>query len=202
MQGDESLSRRPMGRVIRPLSLMGAKFSSAEGERPPLRIIGANGTLHAIEYKTPVASAQVKSSILFAGLLAEGITSVEEPVRTRDHGELALRAFGAEVQQEKNRASIRGRQPLHALRAIIPGDISSAAFFMCAAALFPESSLVLENVGLNPTRSALLDWKESAAAVVSHLHHPTKLIRRRHEWISQLNPRPRSPAKVAAGGRS
>jgi 3-phosphoshikimate 1-carboxyvinyltransferase len=157
MLGDESLSRRPMGRVIKPLSLMGAKFSSAEGERPPLHVTGANGSLRAIDYQTPVASAQVKSSILFAGLLAEGTTSVEEPVRTRDHGELALRAFGAEVQQEKNRASIRGRQPLHALHAVIPGDISSASFFMCAAALFPESNLVLENVGLNPTRSGMLD---------------------------------------------
>jgi len=157
MRGDESLSRRPMARVIRPLTLMGAKFSSAEGERPPLRITGANGALRAIDYKTPVASAQVKTSVLFAGLLAEGTTSVEEPVRTRDHGELALRAFGAEVQQGKNRASIRGRQQLHAIQASIPGDISSAAFFMCAAALFPNSNLVLENVGLNPTRSALLD---------------------------------------------
>ncbi|HLQ50013.1 MAG TPA: 3-phosphoshikimate 1-carboxyvinyltransferase [Terriglobales bacterium] len=187
MQGDESLSRRPMGRVIRPLSLMGAKFSSAEGERPPLRITGANGTLHAIEYKTPVASAQVKSSILFAGLLAQGTTSVEEPVRTRDHGELALRAFGADVQQEKNRASIRGRQPLHALRATIPGDISSAAFFMCAAALFPESGLVLENVGLNPTRSALLDVLAALGARVHVLD------------LQEANSELRGSLKVEAG---
>jgi 3-phosphoshikimate 1-carboxyvinyltransferase len=129
-------------------------------------VIGANGSLRAIEYQTPVASAQVKSSILFAGLLAEGTTSVEEPVRTRDHGELALRAFGAEVQQEKNRASIRGKQPLHALHAVIPGDISSASFFMCAAALFPESNLVLENVGLNPTRSGMLDVLTALGASV------------------------------------
>lgn len=157
MHGDESLSRRPMARIIRPLTMMGAKFSSAEGERPPLRITGANGALRAIDYKTPVSSAQVKSCVLFAGLLAQGTTSVEESVRTRDHGELALRAFGAEVQQDKNRSSIRGRQELHPIKASVPGDISSASFFMCAAALFPDSNLVLENVGLNPTRSALLD---------------------------------------------
>jgi len=169
MKGDESLSRRPMARVIRPLTMMGAKFSSAEGERPPLRIMGANGALRAIDYKTPVASAQVKSCVLFAGLLAQGTTSVEESVRTRDHGELALRAFGAEVQQEKNRSSIRGRQELHAIKANVPGDISSASFFMCAAALFPESNLVLENVGLNPTRSSLLDVLTALGARVRML---------------------------------
>ena len=157
MRGDESLSRRPMARVMRPLSMMGAKFVSSDGERPPLRVTGANGSLRAIDYQTPVSSAQVKSSILFAGLLADGTTSVEEPVRTRDHGELALQAFGAEVQRERNRASIRGGQQLRPLQAAVPGDISSASFFLCAAALFPGSNLVLENVGLNPTRSSLLD---------------------------------------------
>lgn len=157
MRGDESLSRRPMARVIRPLSMMGARFSASDGERPPLRITGANGSLRGINYQTQVPSAQVKSSILFAGLLADGITSVEEPVRTRDHGELALQAFGAEVKRERNRASIRGGQQLRPLQTNIPGDISSASFFLCAAALFPDSNLVLENVGLNPTRSLLLD---------------------------------------------
>ena len=164
MRGDESLSRRPMARVIRPLSMMGARFTASEGERPPLRVTGANGSLRAIDYQTPVPSAQVKSSILFAGLLADGTTSVEEPVRTRDHGELALTAFGAEVRRERNRASIRGRQQLHPLQAAIPGDISSASFFLCAAALFPDSNLVLENVGLNPTRSSLLDVLTSLGA--------------------------------------
>src|SRR5260370_1163683 len=115
------------------------------------------------------ASAQVKSCVLFAGLLAQGTKSVEESVRTRDHGELALRAFGAEVQQEKNRSSIRGRQELHAIKANVPGDISSASFFMCAAALFPESNLVLENVGLNPTRSSLLDVLTALGARVRML---------------------------------
>ena len=157
MRGDESLSRRPMARVIRPLSMMGARFSASDGERPPLRITGANGSLRAIDYQTPVPSAQVKSAILFAGLLADGTTSVQEPVRTRDHGELALAAFGAEVKRERNRASIRGGQQLRPLQASIPGDISSASYFLCAAALFSGSNLVLENVGLNPTRSLLLD---------------------------------------------
>lgn len=157
MVGDESLSRRPMARIIAPLSKMGAEITAAQKDRPPLRITGAGKNLKAIDYKLPVASAQVKSAILFAGLLALGETSVEEPVRTRDHGELALRAFGAEVHRQRNRASIRGGQELTAIKAKIPGDISSAAFFLCAAALFPESHLVLEDVLLNPSRAALLD---------------------------------------------
>ncbi len=154
--GDESLSRRPMARIIAPLTQMGANISAAEGQRPPLRIQGHK--LKAIEYTTPVASAQVKSSILFAGLLAEGVTGVGEPVRTRDHGELALRAFGAEVKKEGNRASIRGGQRLHAIEATIPGDISSAAFFFCAAALFPHSQLTINGLLMNPTRARLLDF--------------------------------------------
>jgi len=154
LTGDESLSRRPMARVIEPLSQMGAAIESSSG-RPPLRIRGAR--LQAIDYKLPVASAQVKTCVLFAGLLAEGETHVEEPVRTRDHGELALRAFGAEVTRQRTRASIVGGQTLRAIDAAIPGDISSAAFFLCAAALFPESNLVIEDLLLNPTRAAILD---------------------------------------------
>ena len=152
--GDGSLSRRPMGRIIRPLGLMGARIAATE-ERPPLRITG--GGLKSIDYKLPVASAQVKTSLLFAGLFAAGDTRIEEPVRTRDHGELALRAFGAEVNIEGNRASIRGGQKLHAIEAYIPGDLSSAAFFLCAAALFPGSRLTLKQVLMNPTRARLLD---------------------------------------------
>jgi len=153
--GDESLSRRPMARIIAPLQAMGARIYAANGNRPPLRIFG--GKLKAIDYKMPVASAQVKSALLFAGLFAEGETGVEEPVRTRDHGELALRAFGAEVGQEGRQARISGGQKLRAIEATIPGDISSAAFFLCAAALFPKSQLCLSGLGLNPTRSYLLD---------------------------------------------
>jgi 3-phosphoshikimate 1-carboxyvinyltransferase len=153
--GDESLSRRPMARIVKPLTVMGAKIGAAEGDRPPLRIQGRR--LKAIEYRMPVASAQVKTCLLFAGLFAEGETRVEEPLRTRDHGELALRAFGAEVKTEKNAASIRGGQKLQAIDATIPGDISSAAFFLCAATLFRRSELTLPGLLMNPTRARLLD---------------------------------------------
>jgi 3-phosphoshikimate 1-carboxyvinyltransferase len=153
--GDESLSRRPMARIIAPLEMMGAKITPQEGGRPPLRVTGAE--LKAISYISPVASAQVKSCLLFAGLFAEGETSVVEPVRTRDHGELALLAFGAEVRQSGNESRIKGGQTLQAIEADIPGDISSAAFFLCAAALFPGSQLILEGTLMNPTRARLLD---------------------------------------------
>jgi len=153
--GDESLSRRPMARIIAPLRPMGAKIAASDGDRPPLRITGTH--LNAIDYKMPVASAQVKSALLFAGLLAEGETRVEEPLRTRDHGELALRAFGAEVTQHGNQARIAGGQQLHAIEAEIPGDLSTAAFFLCAAALFPGSRLLISHLLLNPTRARLLD---------------------------------------------
>jgi 3-phosphoshikimate 1-carboxyvinyltransferase len=158
LTGDSSLARRPMARIVEPLSRMGASIVASEGGRPPLRISApARGRLRAIEYNTPVPSAQVKSAILFAGLLAEGETTVEEAVRTRDHGELALRAFGAEVTRSRTRVSINGGQRLSAITARIPGDISSAAFFLCAAAIIPGSSLVIDGLGLNPTRAALLD---------------------------------------------
>jgi len=154
MIGDASLSRRPMRRVIEPLTQMGASISSEDGHAP-LQIKG--GRLRSIEYRPQVASAQVKSSLLFAGLLADGETTVEEPVRTRDHGEVALRAFGAQILRDKNRVSIKGGQQLKAIEAAVPGDISSAAFFLCAAALFPESNLVIDSVLMNPTRAVLLD---------------------------------------------
>jgi len=158
MIGDESLSRRPMERVIKPLSQMGARIDSREG-KPPLRIAGAR--LKAIDYKMPVASAQVKSCILFAGLFAEGETRVEEPLRTRDHTEVALRTFGAQLQSKAAgpgcEVRIRGGQRLHGVEARIPGDLSSAAFFLCAAALFPGSQLTVPNLLMNPTRARLLD---------------------------------------------
>lgn len=158
MIGDESLSRRPMERVIKPLSAMGAKIGSKQG-KPPLRITG--GKLTAIEYKMPVASAQVKSCLLFAGLFADGETRVEEAVKTRDHGEVALRAFGAQLQRKSLGAGgevrIRGGQRLRGLEARVPGDLSSAAFFLCAAALFPGSQLLVSNLLMNPTRARLLD---------------------------------------------
>jgi 3-phosphoshikimate 1-carboxyvinyltransferase len=154
MTGDESLSRRPMARIIAPLEKMGASIDSREG-KPPLRIAG--GHLRSLEYRMPVPSAQVKSAILFAGLFAQGTTWVEESVRTRDHTEIALRAFGAQLQCKQGQVGISGGQSLHGIQATIPGDISSAAFFLCAAALFPESNLVLDDVLLNPTLAVLLD---------------------------------------------
>jgi 3-phosphoshikimate 1-carboxyvinyltransferase len=154
MIGDESLSRRPMLRVITPLTAMGAQIASQNG-LPPLRITGAS--LKAIDYKMPVASAQVKSCLLFAGLFADGETRVEEPLRTRDHGEVALRAFGAQLERKGNEVKIRGGQRLKGLEARVPGDLSSAAFFLCAAALFPGSQLTIPNLLMNPTRARLLD---------------------------------------------
>ena len=158
MVGDESLSRRPMARVITPLSAMGAQIAS-RGGNPPLRITGA--TLKAIDYIMPVASAQVKSCLLFAGLFADGETRIEEPLRTRDHGEIALRAFGAKLDHASNGTGnvvrIRGGQRLRGIEARIPGDLSSAAFFLCAAALFRGSQLTVSGLLMNPTRARVLD---------------------------------------------
>jgi 3-phosphoshikimate 1-carboxyvinyltransferase len=152
--GDASLSRRPMERVRKPLLEMGADIALTDGHAP-VQILGR--PLSAIDYTTPVPSAQVKTALLFAGLEAEGVTTVRESVRTRDHGELALRAFGAEVERTLDSVSIRGGQKLRAIEADVPGDMSSAAFFLCAAMLFPESSLVFDLLGMNPTRATLLD---------------------------------------------
>lgn len=158
MMGDESLSRRPMERIIKPLTAMGAQITSHAG-KPPLRISG--GALKAIDYRMPVTSAQVKSCLLFAGLFADGETRIEEPLRTRDHGEVALRAFGAQLESRGRGAGsevrIRGGQRLRGLEARIPGDLSSAAFFLCAAALFPGSQLTIPGLLMNPTRARLLD---------------------------------------------
>jgi 3-phosphoshikimate 1-carboxyvinyltransferase len=145
--------------------MMGAEITAAAGDRPPLQIRG--GSLRAIEYTTPIASAQVKSAVLFAGLFSAGETAVDEPHRTRDHTEQALRAFGVEVVRSRNRVSLRGGQPLTAIQAAVPGDISSAAFFFCAAALFPQSNLVIENLLLNPTRASLLDVLKILGARIS-----------------------------------
>jgi len=163
--GDESLSRRPMARIITPLALMGAKITSADGSRPPLQITGER--LKAIDYQMPVASAQVKSALLFAGLFADGETRVEEPVTTRDHGELALRVFGATVKQRGKEARIQGGQKLRGIEAQIPGDLSSASFFLCAAALFPGSQLAMNDLLMNPTRTRLLDLLISMGAGIT-----------------------------------
>src|ERR1700734_2315831 len=154
MAGDESLARRPMERVITPLKAMGADILSQNG-RPPLRIAGGN--LNGINYQMPVASAQVKTCLLFAGLLADGKTRIEDPLRTRDHGEVALRAFGAQLERNGNAVSILGGQRLRGIEALVPGDLSSAAFFLCAASLFPGSKLSITNLLMNPPRARLLD---------------------------------------------
>jgi 3-phosphoshikimate 1-carboxyvinyltransferase len=160
--GDESLSRRPMDRIMRPLEAMGASIAAREGRYPPLDISPAH--LHAIDYTLPVASAQVKTCLLFAGLYADGTTVVREPARTRDHTEIALREFGASVDVQGRAISIQPGAPLQARDLTVPGDLSSAAFFLVAALLIPGSHLVIEGVGLNPTRSALLDFLMSMGA--------------------------------------
>lgn len=165
--GDASLSRRPMERIRKPLSEMGARLTLTEGHAP-VRIEGA--ALKAIDYTTPVPSAQVKTCVLLAGLQTEGTTTVRESVRTRDHSELALRAFGAELTRTVNSVSITGPQTLRSIEANVPGDISSAAFFLCAASLFPGSSLVLDSLGLNPTRATLLDVLTALGANISVLN--------------------------------
>ncbi|MGB0122079.1 MAG: 3-phosphoshikimate 1-carboxyvinyltransferase [Silvibacterium sp.] len=152
--GDASLSRRPMERIRKPLAQMGAQIELTDGHAP-VTIHGAK--LNAIDYTTPVPSAQVKSAVLFAGLQTQARTTVRESVRTRDHSELALRAFGAKLDRTLESVSIEGPQQLQAIEAAVPGDISSAAFFLCAAALFPESNLIFDGLGLNPTRATLLD---------------------------------------------
>ena len=152
--GDESLRRRPMRRIIVPLERMGAHISSADG-RPPLSITGS-AHLTAIEFQPDVPSAQVKSAVLFAGLHAAGMTRVIEPAVTRDHTERALEAFGAQVERAGTAVAIRGGQRLIGGTFHVPGDISSAAFWMVAAAALPDSEIVVEHVGLNPSRTGIL----------------------------------------------
>jgi 3-phosphoshikimate 1-carboxyvinyltransferase len=152
--GDHSLTLRPMERIRKPLSTMGARIDLVDGHAP-MTVRG--GPLHAIDFTTPIPSAQVKTAVLFAGLQAEGTTSLSEAIRTRDHSEHALKAFGAKLTRTGEKLSIAGGQKLKAIDATVPGDISSAAFFLCAALLFPDSNLVLDALGMNPTRAALLD---------------------------------------------
>jgi 3-phosphoshikimate 1-carboxyvinyltransferase len=165
--GDASLSRRPMERIRKPLSQMGARIELTESHAP-ITIHGAK--LTALDYATPVSSAQVKSAVLFAGLQTSGRTTVREQVRTRDHSELALRAFGASIERTLDSVSIDGPQQLHSIDAAVPGDISSAAFFLCAAALFPESNLIFDALGLNPTRATLLDALTALGAHIGVLN--------------------------------
>lgn len=154
--GDESLSRRPMRRVSEPLASMGARIETNEG-CPPVRIEPAEGGLRAIDYQLPMASAQVKSALLLAGLYANGTTRVTEPAPTRDHTERMLGGFGVKVVRDGATASIAGEQRLRATTVDVPADISSAAFFLVGAAIVPGSSLRLLHVGMNPTRTGVID---------------------------------------------
>jgi 3-phosphoshikimate 1-carboxyvinyltransferase len=165
--GDASLSRRPMGRIQKPLELMGARLTLTEGHAP-LTLDG--GPLQPIDFTTPVPSAQVKTCVLLAGLQTAGETTVREAIRTRDHSELALRAFGATLSRTRDSITITGPQQLQAIEAEIPGDISSAAFFLAAASIFPGSSLIIDYLGLNPTRATLLDVLTALGAQIKVLH--------------------------------
>ncbi|HZT73043.1 MAG TPA: 3-phosphoshikimate 1-carboxyvinyltransferase [Terriglobales bacterium] len=156
--GDASLSRRPMRRVVEPLQQMGAAIAAAEGGLPPLRFAPAPSGLSGIEYRLPVASAQVKTAVLFAGLFARGATAVIEPQPTRDHTEIALRQCGARISVQRGRVELAAAPgELRPVDLTIPGDPSSAAFFLCAAAMFPEATLVIQGVSVNPRRAVLLD---------------------------------------------
>jgi 3-phosphoshikimate 1-carboxyvinyltransferase len=171
--GDASLRRRPMRRVIEPLSRMGAQIRARDGEYAPLEIAGA--ALRSIEYSLPVPSAQVKSAILLAGLFATGETAVKEPVRTRDHTELALAEFGADVRTTGTTVRLKGGARLQARQLAVPGDISSAVFFLAATLVLPGSSLLISGCGLNPSRTAILDVLATMGAPISlvnvGMHH-------------------------------
>jgi 3-phosphoshikimate 1-carboxyvinyltransferase len=155
--GDQSLNKRPMKRILTPLREMGAQIIARDENFAPLEIHGGN--LRGIHYEMPMASAQVKSAVLLAGLFAEGDTSVTEPARTRDHTELALEEFGVAIERHglTTRIPANGEIKLTGRKIEVPGDLSSAVFFIAAASLFPESTLHIQGVGLNPTRTAILD---------------------------------------------
>jgi 3-phosphoshikimate 1-carboxyvinyltransferase len=179
--GDESLSRRPMERIMAPLREMGATLLARDGRFPPLEIQG--GTLRPIDYALPVASAQVKSCILFAGLFCDGTTTVRESIRTRDHSELALREFGADVTIRKGVISVEGKATLKGRELLVPGDLSAAAFFLVASMIVPDSLLTLQAVGLNPTRAALIDFLVSMGAGIA----VTNMEQTGGELIGNLN---------------
>jgi 3-phosphoshikimate 1-carboxyvinyltransferase len=164
--GDESIAKRPMARVTNPLREMGAKIDGREhGNYTPLSIRGGN--LQAIRYTSPVASAQVKSAILLAGLMADGTTTVIEPHKSRDHTERMLKAFGGEIIVDGLTVSVTGKQQLKGAHIDVPGDISSAAFFLVAGAIVPNSEITLKNVGLNPTRTGIIDVLKQMGADIA-----------------------------------
>jgi 3-phosphoshikimate 1-carboxyvinyltransferase len=196
--GDASLCGRPMKRVIDPLTRMGARIEAING-CAPLTITG--GGLHPIEYTTPVPSAQIKSAVLLAGLHLQGRTTVHEPAPTRDHTELAVAAFGGHVESEGNTIHVHGGRPLHPVDAQVPGDVSSATFWAVAAAALPGSDVTIEDLGLNPSRTALFDVLARAGAQVdrvidqSRQGEPRGSVRIRH---AELRPLVLTPTDVPA----
>ena len=172
--GDESLMRRPMERVAAPLRQMGARIETREG-RPPVHIRGTPG-LHGIDFRMPVASAQVKSALLLAGLGASGHTRITEPAPTRDHTERMLGVFGATVEREGLTVSLEGGQALHGAAVRVPGDFSSAAFFIVAGLIGAEQGLVLRNVGVNPTRTGLLEMLRRMGADIRLQPHTQEAV--------------------------
>jgi 3-phosphoshikimate 1-carboxyvinyltransferase len=168
--GDDSLSKRPMKRVIAPLAAMGAQIDAAEGGRAPLTVHANTGALRGVLYQSPVASAQVKSCLLLAGLYAQGRTQVQEPEASRDHTERMLRAFGVMVEAQPGFAALSGGQTLRAADIQVPADISSAAFFMVGAAISPGSDVTLVDVGINPTRVGIIDILRGMGAQIDVLN--------------------------------
>jgi 3-phosphoshikimate 1-carboxyvinyltransferase len=167
LTGDDSIAKRPMNRVTKPLKQMGAEINGNDsGNKVPLQIKGGN--VKGIHYDSPIASAQVKSAIILAGLEGEGTTSVTEPLKSRDHTERMLEAFGAEVKSDALTVSIEGGQQLKGTHIEVPGDISSAAFFLVAGAIVPDSTITLQKVGLNPTRTGILDVLNDMGAEISY----------------------------------
>ncbi len=161
--GDQSLQKRPMKRVAEPLRLMGAAIDGKNGgERLPLTVTG--GSIQAIEYNSPRASAQVKSAVLLGGLFADGITTVKEPYLSRNHTELMLEMFGASIESQGSTVTLRGRPELRGGKVLVPGDISAAAFIMVAAAIIPDAEVLLINVGVNPTRSGIIEVLQNMGA--------------------------------------
>jgi len=190
--GDASLSKRPMRRVTEPLAKMGASIETSEGGLPPLRIHAVKN-LKGIDYVLPMASAQVKSSLLLAGLYAEGDTTVTEPAPTRDHTERMLRGFGYDVEVNGNRVRIRGGGKLKATSIDVPADISSAAFFLVAASITPGADLVLEHVGINPTRIGVVNILKAMGGDLELLNQrevggePVADIRVRHAQLRGIH---------------
>lgn len=173
VDGDSSIRRRPMARILDPLSMMGASIDSADGGKCPMNIHGK--ALHGIEYELPVASAQLKSCLILAGLYADGETRIIEKAASRDHTERMLKAFGADIQSIPGGVSVKKTKALTGRELYVPGDISSAAFFIVAAALLPGSDVTLKNVGVNPTRTGILDALKSMGADI-------ELINYRDDW--------------------